>query len=110
MAAQILPPAVTTSASSLPAEQVAKIAKAAQDFEAMALGQLLEPMFATLDTAHGPFGGGAGEEAYKPMLVSEMAKNIAAHGGLGLAAPIFAEMLRTQEAQLGGSPATEKMS
>ena len=61
-------------ATGLPPEQAAKTARAAQDFEAMALGQLLAPMFDTVDTAHGPFGGGAGEEAFKPMLVSEIGK------------------------------------
>jgi peptidoglycan hydrolase FlgJ len=80
MAAHILPPAGAMPATSLPPEQVAKAAQAAQDFEAMALGQMLAPMFETVDTAHGPFGGGAGEEAFKPMLVSEMAKQIASHG------------------------------
>jgi flagellar protein FlgJ len=108
MAAHILPPAGAMPATSLPPEQVAKAAKAAQDFEAMALGQMLAPMFETVDTAHGPYGGGAGEEAFKPMLVSEMAKQIASHGGLGLATPILAEMLRAQEARLGAGPIMEK--
>jgi flagellar protein FlgJ len=108
MAARILPPVAPMPTTSLPAEQAAKAARAAQDFEAMALGQMLAPMFDTVDTAHGPFGGGAGEEAFKPMLVNELAKHIAEHGGLGLAAPILAQMLRTQEARLGAGPATEK--
>jgi len=77
----------------------AQMAKAAQDFEAMALGELLQPMFNTVDTAHGMFGGGDAEAAWKPMLVQEMAKQIAAHGGLGLAQPIYQEMLRMQEAK-----------
>jgi peptidoglycan hydrolase FlgJ len=76
---------------------LAKIAKSAQDFEAMAIGQLLQPMFDTVDTAHASFGGGAGEEAWKPMLVQEIAKSIAAHGGLGLAKPVYDAMLRMQE-------------
>jgi flagellar protein FlgJ len=74
-----------------------KIAKAANDFEAMAIGQLLKPMFDTVDTAHGEFGGGAGEEAWKPMLVQEFAKQIEARGGLGLAKPVYDAMLRMQE-------------
>jgi peptidoglycan hydrolase FlgJ len=74
----------------------AKIASAAHDFEAMAIGQLLEPMFDTVDSAHDAFGGGAGEEAWKPMLVQEFAKQIEAHGGLGLARPIYDAMLRMQ--------------
>jgi flagellar protein FlgJ len=75
----------------------AKIAKSAHDFEAMAIGQLLQPMFDTVDTADGAFGGGHGEETWKPMLVQEFAKQIEAHGGLGLAKPIYDAMLRMQE-------------
>ncbi len=78
--------------------QVAKLHQAAQDFEAMALGQLLAPMFDTVDTAHSAFGGGEAEATIKPLLIDAIAKHIAAHGGLGLAAPVFASMLRTQEA------------
>ncbi len=77
--------------------------KAAQNFEAMAIGQLLAPMFDTVDTAHGMFGGGEGEQTWKPMLIAEFGKHIAAHGGLGLAAPVMAAMLRMQEAQQGGN-------
>jgi flagellar protein FlgJ len=77
----------------------AKLAKAAHDFEAMAIGQLLQPMFNTVNTAKGTFGGGAGEEAWKPMLVQEFAKQIANHGGLGLAKPVYDAMLRMQGAK-----------
>jgi flagellar protein FlgJ len=76
----------------------AKIAKAAGAFEAMAIGQLLQPMFDTVDTAKKGFSGGAGEEAWKPMLVQAFATKIAAHGGLGLAKPIYDAMLRAQQA------------
>jgi peptidoglycan hydrolase FlgJ len=76
----------------------AKIAKSAHDFEAMAIGQLLQPMFDTVNTSKGKFGGGPGEEAWKPMLVQEFAKQISAHGGLGLAKPVYDAMLRMQEA------------
>ncbi len=75
----------------------ARVWKAAQDFEAMAIGQLLEPMFSTVDTSEGFFGGGAGEQNFKPMLVTEMAKAVEQHGGLGLAAPVYAQMLKMQE-------------
>lgn len=98
---QVPPPAIATP---LPPAQVAKLWQGAEDFEAMALGQMLAPMFDTVDTAHGPFGGGAGEAAMKPMLVDALARQIAAHGGLGLAAPVFATMLRSQEAALGAHP------
>lgn len=87
------PKAVRPSQSADPA----KIAKSAHDFEAMAIGQLLQPMFDTVDSAHNNFGGGPGEEAWKPMLVQEFAKQIEAHGGLGLAKPVYDAMLRMQK-------------
>ena len=73
------------------------LAKAAQDFEANALGELLKPMFDTVDTADGAFGGGPGEAAWRPMLVDAIAKQIAASGGLGLAGPVLREMMQMQE-------------
>jgi peptidoglycan hydrolase FlgJ len=75
----------------------AKMAKSARDFEAMAIGQLLQPMFDTVNTSKSAFGGGSGEEAWKPMLIQEFAKQIAAHGGLGLAKPVYDAMQRMQE-------------
>ncbi len=80
-----------------PASNPAAVAKSAHDFEAMAIGQLLQPMFNTVDSANGTFGGGPGEEAWKPMLVQEFAKQIASHGGLGLAKPIYDAMIRMQK-------------
>jgi peptidoglycan hydrolase FlgJ len=94
-------PSAPTSAVARPTQSAdpAKMAKSAQDFEAMAIGQLLQPMFDTVHTAKGGFGGGAGEEAWKPMLVQEFAKQIAGHGGLGLAKPVYDAMLRMQQAK-----------
>ncbi len=89
----------------LPPQQVARIQKAAQEFEARALGQMLAPMFDTVDASKGPFGGGSGEEAWKPMMVSELGKQVAKSGGLGLARPVMEQMLRMQEAQPDGAGA-----
>jgi len=99
MGARIHTAPAIPAGTALPPAEVAKIWKSAQDFEAMALGQMLQPMFATTDTAHSLFGGGAGEESWTPMLVNEIGKKIETAGGLGLAQPVFAEMLRTQEAR-----------
>ncbi len=96
-----LPASVTTSLA--PAE-VQRITKAARDFEAMALGQLLAPMFETVDSSKGPFGGGDGEAAWQPMLTQELAKHMANHGGIGLARPVMLQMLRLQEQQTPGDP------
>jgi len=98
MAGQILPlPSMPDT--SLPPAQVARAWKAAQDFEAMAIGQFLQPMFQTVDLSKSLFGGGEAESTWQPMLVTEIAKTIEAHGGFGLAMPVFREMLRMQEAR-----------
>ncbi len=93
-------PAIATN---LPPAQVQKAWKAAQDFEAMTLNQFLTPMFDTVDTSGGPFGGGEGETSWKPMMIDAMAKNMAKAGGLGLAAPVFRQMIQMQEAKNGSA-------
>ena len=80
-----------------PADAQAKLRRAAEDFTAVALNELLKPMFDTQDDTDGPFGGGAGERAFKPMMINEVAKQIARSGGLGLAEPVYQQMLRLQE-------------
>jgi hypothetical protein len=75
----------------------AKMWKTARDFEAMVLGEFLKPMFATTDSKKNLFTGHEGEKTWKPMLVDEIAKQIAARGGLGLTAPLHDAMLRMQE-------------
>ena len=98
MAARLLPPTTgAPDAAMLARPGVAKIWQAARDFEAMALGQFLAPMFDTVDTAKSVFGGGAGESAWRPMLVQQMARQVAAHGGLGLAMPVFRQGLRLKD-------------
>jgi Rod binding domain-containing protein len=86
------------------AATTAALQNSAHAFEAMAIGQLLAPMFDTVDTAHCPFGGGDAEAAWKPMLVDAIAKQVAARGGLGLAGPVFRTLLRAQETQSGKTP------
>jgi len=95
-AASPVPPLVATS---LPPAKVAQVWKTAQAFEAMALGQMLAPMFDTIDLSKSPFGGGAGEQAWKPMMTDALAKQVAQAGGLGIAGPVFAQMIRMQEAK-----------
>ncbi len=104
MGATIIPALTAQPSSSLPPAQVARIAKAAREFEAMVLGQMLQPMFDTVDLSRNPLGGGAGEAAWKPMLVNEIAQHMAKQGGLGLARPVFAQMLRMQEAAANKEP------
>ena len=73
--------------------------RAAQAFEAQALGQLLQPIFATLQPGTSAFGGGMAEAQWQPMLVDAVAKSISSAGrGLGLADAVLHEMLRWQSA------------
>jgi flagellar protein FlgJ len=59
-------------------------------------------MFATVATARGAFGGGAGEEQWRPMLVDGFARSAMRAGGIGLAPLVEREMLRAQAAQAEG--------
>jgi Rod binding domain-containing protein len=76
-----------------------RLRQAAESFTAVALGEMLSPMFATLDETGGLLGGGAGEAAFRPMLIKEMAAGIARHGGLGLTDQVAQAMLRLQESK-----------
>jgi peptidoglycan hydrolase FlgJ len=73
----------------------AKIAETAQAFEGQLLSLMMQPMFAGL-SVEPPFGGGAGEGAWRGVLLDEMGKAMARAGGVGLADPVRREMLRMQ--------------
>lgn len=88
---------IVPATSTLPPEQTARLWQAAHDFEAMAIGAMLKPMFDTDDIAHSTFGGGEAEATWRPMLVDAIGKQMAARGGIGLATPVFNALLRAQE-------------
>jgi peptidoglycan hydrolase FlgJ len=100
----VLPRAPDATQLAIPAH--ARAWKTAQDFEAMVLGQFVAPMLATVDSSKGPFGGGAAESTWRPMLAQELGRHIAKGGGLGLAVPVYHQMLRAQE--LADQQAAEK--
>ncbi len=74
-----------------------RLAAAARDFEGVALGELFQPMFETLGKSGGPFGGGAGEQQWMPILAQQIGRAVARAGGLGLAAPAMAALMAAQE-------------
>lgn len=74
-----------------------KMRETAQDFEAVFLGQMLQPMFEGINVEE-PFGGGSGEKMWQAMQVEEYGKALAKNGGIGLADNVMREMLRMQEA------------
>ncbi|GBR51443.1 chemotactic signal-response protein CheL [Neokomagataea thailandica NBRC 106555] len=74
-----------------------KTTKAAHDFEAMAINQMLQPMFETDDNSGSMFNGGIGEKQFKPMLVEQIAHSMEQNGGIGLSDVIQKQMLAMQE-------------
>lgn len=71
--------------------------RAAEDFEAVFLSQMLAPMFATIKT-DALFGGGPAEDIYRSLLVEEYGKAISSAGGVGIADQVQREILALQEA------------
>lgn len=68
---------------------------AAQEFEAMFMGQLLQPMFSEIET-DSMFGGGHGEAMMRGFLIQEY-WNVMAKAGLGnLSDSIKGELIRLQ--------------
>ena len=74
-----------------------EVRRAAKEFEAVFIAQMMAPMFEGLETDE-LFGGGPGEDIYRSVLVEEYGKSIARAGGIGLSDAIQREILRLQEA------------
>ncbi|MTJ83917.1 MAG: hypothetical protein F8N37_23265 [Telmatospirillum sp.] len=70
--------------------------KAAQSFEAMFLTQMFTHMFDGVGK-DSLFGGGAGEEMFRPMLLEEYGKAAASRGGLGIADAVMHTLIQQQE-------------
>lgn len=70
--------------------------RAAEEFEAVFVAQMLAPIFSSIQS-DGPFGGGPAEDTYRKMLVDEYGKAIARAGGFGIADAVEREILRLQE-------------
>ena len=89
-------PAARAGAASTPGKVDPKTRQAAEDFEAVFLGQMLAPMFQGLET-EGMFGGGSAERVYRSMMVQEYGRAMASNGGIGIADAVQREILRMQE-------------
>jgi Rod binding domain-containing protein len=75
-----------------------KIREVAENFEAFFLGQMLQPMFSSIEPAK-PFGGGHAEKIWKSLMVDEVGKSMAKNGGIGIANMIQRDLLKMQEVQ-----------
>ena len=83
-------------------DKLAKLKAVAEEFEAVMLNELLAPMFEGLST-DGLGGGGQGEEMFRPMLVDQYAKGMAARGGIGGADAELKVLVHMQGGQDGAA-------
>lgn len=90
-----LAPAVP-AALSVAGDIHAKARSAAQEFEAVFLNAMLQPMFSATQT-DGPFGGGPGSEVWRSLLTDEYAKTFAKTGGIGIAHHVYQALIAAQE-------------
>jgi len=95
-----VPPAIVAQAASL-----ARADKAAKEFEAVFIAQLLEPLFSSVETP-AIAGGGKSEAFFKGLLQENYAKAFAERGGFGLATQVKAALLDIQ-ARAGATPIPE---
>ena len=75
-----------------------KARKAAEDFEAVFLSQMLKSMTEGIKPSE-VFGGGSAEETFKVLLNDEYGKVISKSGGIGLADQVERELMKLQEVQ-----------
>jgi flagellar protein FlgJ len=78
-----------------------KIREAAEGFEGLFIGQMLQHMWTDLDV-NPEFGGGHGEQAWRSMLIDEYGKQISKTGKLGIADSVMKVMLQAQEDREAG--------
>lgn len=72
--------------------------QAAQQFEAVFVGEMTKTMLDSVPTDD-RFGGGNAESIYSGMLAEQMGKSIAQKGGLGLAPKVMNEIIKMQGGQ-----------
>lgn len=77
---------------------VPALRRAAEEFEALFLAEMLGPIFETVDT-EGPFGGGSAERIYRSLMVQEYGKALVQSGGVGIADAVERELIKLQETQ-----------
>lgn len=90
--------ALPASASPVSPAMQARIDRAAKEFEALVLSEMLAPLFNSVETP-GIAGGGPGEKAFSGLLQEEYSKAIAARGGFGIADQVKATLIGLQAAR-----------
>lgn len=80
-----------------------QMAQKAKEFEEVFMAQMLKPMWEGVETDP-VFGGGAGEDVMRDLLVQEYGKAMAQADNFGLSGAVLTTMIQIQEqAQRGGA-------
>jgi len=94
--------AIVNQTNSLPqaaaTQKDAHIENTAKEFEALVIAQLLQPLFASVETP-GLAGGGPGQEAFENLLQERYSTAIAERGGFGIADQVKAALIDLQSQQ-----------
>lgn len=90
------PSLISQIAKPIKTSDAAKARQTAEDFEAVFIAQMLEPMFQGIKT-DGPFGGGHSETMFRSMQNEQISKEIARSGGVGIADAVYRQILELQE-------------
>lgn len=75
----------------------AKAEKAAKEFEAVLITQMMSEMFSGVST-DGMFGGGQGEAMFRSLMLDQYGKDVVKQGGFGFSDSILRELTKIQEA------------
>lgn len=94
----------SAGAANASAAFAAKARAAAQDFEAMFLNTMMQPMFAAANDG-GPFGGGPAAAVWRSMLTDQYARTFAKAGGIGIADHVYHALIAAQQGQLAATAA-----
>lgn len=85
-----------------------RLRRAAQEFEAVFIHQMLKTMRRSLPVG-GPLAPGSGQKMYQDMLDDEMARSMARGGGLGLADILVRDLLHRMTGERNSSsPVTSR--
>jgi flagellar protein FlgJ len=86
-------------------EHGGRLREACSEFEALFINLLLKELRATVGKS-GLMDGGRAEEVYTGMMDTEMARDLAAKGGIGLAAILYRQLdpARTERRSVPGPP------
>jgi flagellar protein FlgJ len=95
MTAAVAAPAGLPPAAAVPSGATPGLRRAAEEFEAVFVGQILRGLTEGL-TGPGPLSGG-GDDPHASMLQDEYARLISRTGGIGIADAVLREMLKAQE-------------